>query len=57
MSAWRWEGQEKKHLANPLLVYAELLQRMPDDRLRETANLILKEHLAPIFDETAPVRG
>jgi hypothetical protein len=57
MSAWGWEGQEKKHLANPLLVYAELLQRMPDDRLRETANLILNEYLAPIFDETASIRG
>lgn len=56
MSAWRWEGQEKKNLANPLLVYAELLQRMPDDRLRETAHLILNEYLAPIFDETATVR-
>ncbi|HWE97987.1 MAG TPA: type IV toxin-antitoxin system AbiEi family antitoxin [Tepidisphaeraceae bacterium] len=57
MPAWGWEGQENKHLANPLLVYAELLQRMPDDRLRETANLILNEYLAPILDESAITRG
>ena len=54
-SAWRWDAKEKANLMNPLLVRAELFQHMPDDRLAETADIILDKYLAPIFNENAAV--
>jgi hypothetical protein len=51
MSAWRWAKYKDKSLVNPLLIYAELLQGTPDDRLRETANLMFAEYLAPIIND------
>ena len=42
---------------NPLLVHAELFQHKPDDRLAETADIILDKYLVPIFDENAAVRN
>jgi hypothetical protein len=51
LCAWRWKNHEQANLVNPLLVYAELLQGNPDDRLRETAKLILDQHLAPILSD------
>jgi hypothetical protein len=51
MSAWRWEKYEKEHLVNPLLVYAELLHGTPDDRLRETAKIILDQYLGTVLND------
>jgi hypothetical protein len=39
-------GNASTPVADPLLIYAELL-RDPDQRLRETAAMILDQHLAP----------
>jgi hypothetical protein len=56
-SAWRWDAKEKANFVNPLLVHAELFQHKPDDRLAETADIILDKYLVPIFDENAAVRN
>ncbi len=51
MSAWHWPAHNDKSLVNPLLIYAELLQGSPDDRLKETAKLLFDQYLASIIND------